>query len=99
MRACTPGLEVVQRRRATSRRASMNTRLAMKLDAVALALLVNSLVVGAAAYFSDAHNSGQPNDSSVACTENRAVHPHVEPVWHEAAPTCEHYIYTSDDHM
>ena len=52
----------------------MNTRLAMKLGAVALALLVNSLVVGAAAYFSDAHNRGQPNDSSVACTEKRVVH-------------------------
>jgi hypothetical protein len=52
----------------------MNTRLAMKLGAVALALLVNSLVVGAAAYFSNAHNRGQPNDSSVACSEKRVLH-------------------------
>jgi hypothetical protein len=52
----------------------MKTRLAMKLSAVALALLVNSLVVGAAAYFSDAHNRGQPNGESVACTSKRVVH-------------------------
>jgi hypothetical protein len=52
----------------------MNTRLAMKLGAVALALLVNSLVVGGAAYFSDAHSRGQPKSESVACTSKRVVH-------------------------
>jgi hypothetical protein len=52
----------------------MKTRLVMKLSAVALALLVNSLVVGGAAYFSDAHNRGQPNSESVACTSKRVVH-------------------------
>lgn len=52
----------------------MNTRLAIKLSAVALALFVNSLVVGGAAYFSDAHNRAQPNDSSVACTSKRVLH-------------------------
>jgi hypothetical protein len=46
----------------------------MKLGAVALALLVNSLVVGGAAYFSDTHNRGQPNSESVACTSKRVVH-------------------------
>jgi len=52
----------------------MKTRLVMKLGAVALALLVNSLVVGGAAYFSDTYNRGQPNSESVACTSKRVVH-------------------------
>jgi hypothetical protein len=52
----------------------MRTRLVMKLGAVALALLVNSLVVGGAAYFSDAHNRGQPNGEPVACTSKKVVH-------------------------
>jgi hypothetical protein len=54
----------------------MKTRLAIKLGAVALALLVNSLVVGGAAYFSNAHNRGQPNSESVACTK-KVVHLHL----------------------
>jgi hypothetical protein len=52
----------------------MNTRLAMKLSAVALALFVNSLVVGGAAYLSDAHHRAAPNDPSVACTAKKVVH-------------------------
>ncbi|HEX3397065.1 MAG TPA: hypothetical protein VHS76_10220 [Steroidobacteraceae bacterium] len=52
----------------------MNTRLAMKLSAVALALLVNSLVVGGAAYFSDAHYRGPTSSESVACSKRVVVH-------------------------
>jgi hypothetical protein len=52
----------------------MNTRLAIKLTAVALALLVNSLVVGGAAYLSDAHHRGLPHRESVACTAKRVLH-------------------------
>lgn len=52
----------------------MNTRLVMKLSAVAVALLVNGLVLGGAAYLvhSQAHN--QSSDSSVACASAKIVH-------------------------
>jgi hypothetical protein len=47
----------------------------MKLGAVALALLVNSLVVGGAAYFSNAYyDGGQSSSESVACASKRVVH-------------------------
>jgi hypothetical protein len=46
----------------------------MKLGAVALALLVNSLVVGGAAYFGNAYNPGQSSSESVACASKRVLH-------------------------
>jgi hypothetical protein len=52
----------------------MNTRLVMKLSAVAVALLVNGLILGGAAYMVDSHSQQQPADSSVACSSAKAVH-------------------------
>jgi hypothetical protein len=52
----------------------MNTRLVMKLTAVAVALLVNGLVLGGAAYLVHSQAEGQPSDSSVDCTSAKAVH-------------------------
>jgi hypothetical protein len=52
----------------------MNTRLVMKLSAVAVALLVNGLVLGGAAYLVHSQAREQPADSSVACTSARIVH-------------------------
>jgi hypothetical protein len=52
----------------------MNTRLVMKLSAVAVALLVNGLILGGAAYMVNAHSPQQPGDSSVACKSAKAVH-------------------------
>jgi hypothetical protein len=52
----------------------MNTRLVIKLSAVAVALLVNGLVLGGAAYLVHSQAHGQPTDSSVGCTSARIVH-------------------------
>ena len=52
----------------------MNTRLVMKLSAVAVALLVHGLILGGAAYVVDSHSQQQPGDPSVACRSAKAVH-------------------------
>ncbi len=52
----------------------MNTRLVMKLTAVAVALLVNGLVLGGAAYLVHSQAQEQPSDSSAACTSARIMH-------------------------
>jgi hypothetical protein len=52
----------------------MNTRLVMKLGAVAVALLVNALVLGGAAYLVNAHGQDQQSDSAVACRQAKIVH-------------------------
>jgi hypothetical protein len=52
----------------------MNTRLVMKLTAVAVALFVNGLVLGGAAYLVHSQSREQPADSSVACTSAKTVH-------------------------
>jgi hypothetical protein len=51
----------------------MNTRLVMKLSAVAVALLVNGLVLGGAAYLVHSQADEQPSES-VACTSAKIVH-------------------------
>ncbi|HXP64210.1 MAG TPA: hypothetical protein VN815_01935 [Steroidobacteraceae bacterium] len=51
----------------------MNTRLVIKLSAVAVALLVNGLVLGGAAYLVHSQEE-QPTDSSVACSSAKIVH-------------------------
>jgi hypothetical protein len=52
----------------------MNTRLVMKLSAVAVALLVNGLVLGGAAYLVHSQAQDQNADSSVACASTKTVH-------------------------
>lgn len=53
----------------------MNTRLVMKLSAVAVALLVNGLILGGAAYMVNSHSQQQSGgDSSVACSSAKAMH-------------------------
>jgi hypothetical protein len=50
----------------------MKTRLAIKLGAVALALLVNSLILGGTTYMVGSHGKAQPAD--VACTHTKVLH-------------------------
>jgi hypothetical protein len=52
----------------------MKTRLAIKLGAVALALLVNGLILGGTTMVVGSHSQPQPDDSSVACARAKAVH-------------------------
>jgi hypothetical protein len=52
----------------------MNTRLVMKLSAVAVALLVNGLVLGGAAYLVHSQAQDQTVDTPVACTSAKIVH-------------------------
>ena len=52
----------------------MNTRLVMKLSAVAVALLVNGLVLGGAAYLVHSQAQDQPGDSSTVCKSAKIVH-------------------------
>jgi hypothetical protein len=52
----------------------MKTRLAIKLGAVALALLVNSLILGGTTFMVGSHSQAQPDEPSVACAEARVVH-------------------------
>jgi hypothetical protein len=52
----------------------MNTRLVIKLSAVAVALLVNGLVLGGAAYLVHSQAVEQPTDSSVRCTSAKIWH-------------------------
>lgn len=50
----------------------MKTRLAIKLGAVALALLVNSLILGGTTYMAGSHGKAPPAD--VACTHTKVLH-------------------------
>jgi hypothetical protein len=52
----------------------MKTRLAIKLGAVALALLVNSLILGGTTYMVGTRIQTQPDHSSVACARAKMVH-------------------------
>ena len=51
----------------------MKTRLAIKLGAVALALLVNTLILGGTTFVAGSHSQGEQGESSVACTQKEAV--------------------------
>ncbi len=52
----------------------MKTRLAIKLGAVALALFVNSLILGGATFVVGSRSQGQPDAHSVACARAKVVH-------------------------
>jgi hypothetical protein len=52
----------------------MKTRLAIKLGAVALALLVNTLILGGTTFMVGSHSQSQPDEPSVACARTRVVH-------------------------
>jgi hypothetical protein len=52
----------------------MKTRLAIKLGAVALALLVNSLILGGTTFVVGSRSQSQPGEPSVACAAARVVH-------------------------
>jgi hypothetical protein len=51
----------------------MNTRFLMKLGVVLVALLMNSLIVGAAAYVVSAQSGKSSGDTPVACTAKKVV--------------------------
>lgn len=51
----------------------MKTRLAIKLGAVALALLVNSLILGGTTFMAGSRSQGQPDEPSVACARTKVV--------------------------
>jgi hypothetical protein len=51
----------------------MNTRFLMKLGVVVVALLMNSLIVGGAAYVVSAQSEKQTSDGPVACTAKKFV--------------------------
>jgi hypothetical protein len=52
----------------------MKTRLAIKLGAVALALLVNSLILGGTTFMAGSHSQEQSGDPSVACSRTKVLH-------------------------
>ena len=52
----------------------MKTRLAIKLGAVALALLVNSLILGGTTFVVGSRSQGQSDTPSVACDRAMAIH-------------------------
>jgi hypothetical protein len=52
----------------------MKTRLAIKLGAVALALLVNSLILGGTTFVVGSRSQAQPDEPSVACARPKMVH-------------------------
>jgi hypothetical protein len=52
----------------------MKTRLAIKLGAVALALLVNSLILGGTTFVIGSRSQGQPDAPAVACARAKAMH-------------------------
>jgi hypothetical protein len=52
----------------------MKTRLAIKLGAVALALLVNSLILGATTFMVGSHSQASPEKPSVACARSKVLH-------------------------
>ena len=51
----------------------MKTRLAIKLGAVALALLVNGLILGGTTFVVGSHSQAQPDEPSVACARAKMV--------------------------
>ncbi|MEO7208185.1 MAG: hypothetical protein ABI356_01190 [Steroidobacteraceae bacterium] len=55
----------------------MKTRLAIKLGAVGLALLVNSLILGGTTFVLGSRSQGRPDQPSVACARTKMVHPTV----------------------
>ncbi len=55
----------------------MNTRFLMKLGVVVIALLMNGLIVGGAAYVVSAQSQKQTGDGPVACTAKKFVLPRV----------------------
>lgn len=55
----------------------MNTRLMIKLSAVAVALIVNGLILCGAAYVVKSQSNEPINDSTVGCAEERVVHVRV----------------------
>ena len=52
----------------------MKNRLAIKLGAVALALLVNSLILGGTTFMAGSHSQAQPGHPAVACTRTKTPH-------------------------
>ncbi len=52
----------------------MKTRLAIKLGAVALALFVNSLILGGATFVVGSRGQGHTDEPSVACARAKVVH-------------------------
>jgi hypothetical protein len=52
----------------------MKTRLAIKLGAVGLALVVNSLILGGTTFMAGSHSQAKPSDPSVACTHAKVRH-------------------------
>jgi len=52
----------------------MKTRLAIKLGAVALALLVNGLILGGTTFMAGSHSQGPPGEPPVACARTKMVH-------------------------
>ena len=52
----------------------MKTRLAIKLGAVALALFVNSLILGGTTFVVGSRSQGQHDESSVLCAKAKVVH-------------------------
>jgi hypothetical protein len=52
----------------------MKTRLAIKLGAVALALLVNSLILGGTTFVAGSRGQGQADEPSVACSGTKVMH-------------------------
>jgi hypothetical protein len=60
--------------RRLQREYSMKTRLAIKLGAVALALLVNSLILGGTTFVVGSRSQAQPDEPSVACARAKMVH-------------------------
>jgi hypothetical protein len=52
----------------------MKTRLAIKLGAVALALLVNSLILGGTTFMAGSHSEAQSGGPAVACTHTKMLH-------------------------
>jgi hypothetical protein len=51
----------------------MKTRLAIKLGAVALALLVNTLILGGTTFVVGSRSQEQPDEPSVACARTKMV--------------------------
>jgi hypothetical protein len=52
----------------------MKNRLAIKLGAVAIALLVNSLILGGTTFMAGSHREAQPGNPAVACTHTKMLH-------------------------
>jgi Mn2+/Fe2+ NRAMP family transporter len=55
----------------------MNTPFLMKLSAVVVALFMNSLILGGAAYVVHAQSHPQTGEPSVMCTSKKGIQLHV----------------------